>query len=125
MEAAPFRDELLHSMPLQQVLYRYTHALMAQFTQTAACNHFHPVPARLARLLLMTRDRVRSNEFHLTHESLAEMLGIRRVGVTNAAGALQQRQLIRYRRGSIRILDRTGLEAVACKCYRIIKDMSF
>ena len=125
MEAAPFRKELLQSMPLQRVLYRYTHALMAQFAQTAACNQFHAVKARLARWLLMIRDRVRSNEFRLTHELLAEMLGIRRVSVTIAAGALQKRKLISYSRGNIRILDRKGLEAVACKCYRIIKDKRF
>ena len=124
MEAAPFRKELLQSMPLQRVLYHYTHALMAQFAQTAACNNFHAVKARLARWLLMTRDRVRSNEFRLTHELLAQMLGIRRAGVTAAAGALQKQKLIRYRRGNIRILDRKGLEAAACKCYRVIKNVS-
>jgi PAS domain S-box-containing protein len=121
MEAAPFRKALLQSMPLQRVLYRYTHALMAQFTQTAACTHFHAVKARLARWLLMTHDRMGSDEFHLTHELLAEMLGIRRVGVTNAAGALQQQKLISYGRGHIRILDRKGLEAAACQCYQIVK----
>ncbi len=123
MEAASFRKELAQSMPLQQVLYRYAHALMAQVAQTAACNNFHAVKARLARLLLMTRDRVRSDEFRLTHELLAEMLGIRRVGVTNAAGALQKRKLISYRRGYIRIIDRKGLEAAACQCYRTIKNL--
>jgi len=123
MEAASFRKELVQSMPLQRVLYRYSHALMSQVAQTAACNNFHAVKARLARWLLMTRDRVRSDEFHLTHELLAEMLGIRRVGVTNAAGALQKRKLISYKRGHIRILDRRGLEAAACECYRIIKNL--
>jgi len=125
MEAAAFRKELLQCMPLQRVLNHYAHALMAQFAQTAACNHFHPVKARLARWLLMTRDRVRSNAFRLTHELLAEILGIRRVGVTNAAGALQKRRLISYSRGHIRILDRKGLEAAACGCYRIIKNTRF
>ncbi len=123
MEAASFRKELAQSMPLQSLLYRYTHALMAQVAQTAACNNFHAVKARLARWLLMTRDRARSDEFHLTHELLAEMLGIRRVGVTNAAGALQKRKLISYRRGHIRILDCRGLEAAACGCFRIIKNL--
>lgn len=123
MEAAPFRKELLQNMPLQRALYRYAHALMAQFAQTAACNHFHPVQARLARCLLMIHDRVRSNEFRFTHEFLAEMLSIRRVGVTTAAGALQKLKLISYSRGQIRILDRKGLEAAACKCYRIIKNL--
>lgn len=125
MEAAPFRKFLLQSMPLQRALNQYTHALMAQYAQTAACNQFHPVTARLARWLLMTRDGVRSNEFRLTHEFLAEMLGIRRVGVTNAASVLQKRKLIRYTRGKIKILDRKGLEKSGCKCYRIIKDMRF
>jgi CRP-like cAMP-binding protein len=110
-------------MPLQRVLYRYTHALMTQFTQTAACNYFHAVEARLARWLLMTHDRTRSNEFHLTHEFLAEMLGIRRVGVTNAASALQKRKLISYSRGNIRILHRKRLEAAACTCYGILKNL--
>ena len=123
MDAEYFRKELVQSMPLQRVLYRYTHALMAQVAQTAACNNFHAVKARLARWLLMTRDRVQSDEFHLTHELLAEMLGIRRVGVTVAAGALQKRKLISYKRGHIRILDHKGLEAAACECYRIIKNL--
>ncbi|TMI42777.1 MAG: Crp/Fnr family transcriptional regulator, partial [Betaproteobacteria bacterium] len=88
MNAARFRKELQRSAPLQRELYRYTHSLMAQITQTAACNRFHRVPARLARWLLMTRDRVRSGQFYLTHEFLAHMLGVRRVGVTEAASAL-------------------------------------
>ena len=122
MAAAPFRQQLALSVELRRILSRYTHAFMTQFMHTAACNHFHPAQARLARWLLMTRDRVRSNEFHLTHELLAEMLGIRRVGVTNAAGTLQRSKLISYKRGNIKILDRKGLEAAACKCYRILKD---
>lgn len=120
MDAGLFRKELLQSMPLQRVLFHYTHALMAQFTQTAACTRFHDGKARLARWLLMVHDRVRSNEFHLTHEFLAEILGIRRAGITNAAGALQKQKLISYARGNIRILDRQGLEAAACACYRIV-----
>ncbi len=123
MSAARFRKEFKHCLPLQQALYRYVHILMAQVTQTAACNRFHVVEARLARWLLMTRDRVRSSQFHLTQEFLAHMLGVRRVGVTEAASALQQQKLISYTRGHITILNDKGLEAAACKCYQIVKDV--
>ena len=123
MNAARFRKELQRSAPLQRELYRYTHALMAQITQTAACNRFHRVPARLARWLLMTRDRVRSDQFYLTHEFLSHMLGVRRVGVTEAASALQRRKLIAYRRGNITILDHGALETASCACYAIVKHM--
>jgi len=117
MNAARVRREFERSPPLQRALHHYLSALMAQISQTAACNRFHVVGARLARWLLMTSDRVRSSEFRLTHEFLAHMLGVRRVGVTMAASALQRRKLISYRRGSIKILDRPGLEAAACACY--------
>ena len=123
MSTARFHKEFRQSMPLQSELYRYTYLLMAQVTQTAACNRFHVVEARLARWLLMTSDRVRSSQFHLTHEFLGHMLGVRRVGVTKSASALQQRKLIRYTRGNITILDQRGLERAACKCYQIVKDM--
>jgi CRP-like cAMP-binding protein len=123
MKAARFSREIRKSPQLQQEVNRYTGVLMAQITQTAACNRFHVVEARLARWLLMTRDRVRSDEFRLTHEFLGHMLGVRRVGVTKAARALQGRKLIRYSRGKIQILNRRGLEACACACYKIVKDM--
>src|SRR6267378_483842 len=123
MSAARFRRELRRSAPLQRELYRYTHSLMAQITQTAACNRFHRVPARLARWLLMTRDRVRSDRFYLTHEFLSHMLGVRRVGVTEAASALQRRKLIAYHRGNITILDPGGLETASCACYAIVSPL--
>lgn len=117
MKAAPFRRELGANPQLRRKLDLYIHTLMAQIAQTAACNRFHVVEARLARWLLMTRDRVRSNEFRLTQEFLGHMLGVRRVGVTNAALALKKRKLIDYNRGSISIIDTRGLETAACSCY--------
>ena len=121
MDAADFRIEFDRNPPLQQALYRYTYALMAQISQTAACNRFHETEARLARWLLMTRDRVGSDEFPLTHEFLAHMLGLRRVGVTEAASALKRRKLIGYSRGKIQILDTKGLKASSCSCYQAVK----
>jgi CRP-like cAMP-binding protein len=124
MKSARFSEEIRKSPELREEINRYTVALMAQITQTAACNRFHVVGARLARWLLMTRDRVGSDEFRLTHEFLGHMLGVRRVGVTNAARALQKGKLIAYSRGKIRILDRQRLEAAACSCYALVKDMN-
>jgi CRP-like cAMP-binding protein len=123
MTAARFRSELRRTPPLQRELYRYVNTMMAQISQTAGCNRFHVVEPRLARWLLMTRDRVRSGEFRMTHEFLSHMLGVRRVGVTEAASALQQRNLIEYTRGAIKILDHRGLEKAACACYESVKDM--
>jgi CRP-like cAMP-binding protein len=123
MTVARFGVEFRKNLQLQRALFRYTHLLMAQVSQTAACNRFHESEARLARWLLMTSDRLHADKFLLTHEFLAHMLGVRRVGVTNAAGILQAKNLIDYSRGHIRILDRKGLEAAACACYRIVKDL--
>jgi CRP-like cAMP-binding protein len=121
MTAGHFRKAFDSTPALQRSLHRYTHALIAQVTQTAACNRFHSVEARLARWLLMTRDRVCSDQFRLTHEFLSHMLGVRRVGVTIAASALQRRKLIEYQRGRITILDNAGLEAAACSCYALVR----
>jgi CRP-like cAMP-binding protein len=120
MESARFRREIRRSPQLQQGVHRYANALMAQVSQTAACNRFHVIGARLARWLLMTRDRLGSGEFRLTQEFLSHMLGVRRVGVTQAARTLQARKLIDYNRGNIRILDEKGLEAAACECYALV-----
>jgi CRP-like cAMP-binding protein len=123
MSAEHFRNDIQRSAPLHREVNRYVYELMAQITQSAACNRFHRVESRLARWLLMTRDRVLSNQFHLTQSLLSDMLGVRRVGVTLAAGLLRQRKLISYTRGEIIILDNPGLEAASCPCYQIIRDV--
>ena len=121
MASGPFRIEFKRNAPLQEALYRYTYALMAQISQTAACNRFHDAEQRLSRWLLMTRDRIGSDEFPLTHEFLAHMLGLRREGVTEAASELKRRKLITYSRGKIQILDLKRLKASSCSCYQIVK----
>lgn len=122
--AAAFRQALARSPALQLELHRYAYGKLLQARQAAACNRFHRVEARFARCLLEIHDRVRAAEFHLTHLDVAGTLGIRRVGVTNAAGALQRRKLIACRRGRIRILDRKGLEAAACECYAFLRTLA-
>lgn len=112
-----FKQELLTDPGLRLTIHRYLYVLLTQFAQSAACTHFHEIEPRLARWLLMTHDRAHADHFYLTHEVLATMLGVRRSGITIAAGALQQRGLIHYVRGDIRILDRPGLEVAACGCY--------
>jgi CRP-like cAMP-binding protein len=112
-----FQAELASSEALQRVLDRYVCVLMAQLTTSAACLRFHEIGPRLARWLLMSQDRAHSDNFRMTHEFLAYMLGVRRVGITAAAGMLQQKGLIEYTRGDLTVLDRAGLEAAACGCY--------
>jgi CRP-like cAMP-binding protein len=119
MNARAFQEHLSRKSPLRRHIDNYIHALIGQLTQSAACNAFHPVEARCARWLLMARDRLRANEFELTQEVLAQKLGVRRVGITVAAGNLQRSGCITYSRGRIRILDSQRLAAAACECYRV------
>lgn len=120
MAVAPFRREFDRTPSLQRALYRYTFALMAQISQTAACNRFHGAEQRLARWILMSRERMGTDEIPMTQAFLASMLGLRRVGVTDAAGMLRRRGLIEYRRGVLRVLDVTGLEHASCSCHAAI-----
>ena len=115
--ARAFISELRRSAPLKQHLHRYLYVLMAQQAASAACLRFHLIGQRLARWLLMCQDRADADSFHVTQEFLAYMLGMRRVGITAAAGVLQKEGLIEYSRGQMTVLDRSGLEAAACSCY--------
>jgi CRP-like cAMP-binding protein len=124
MTSAQFRGEHAKSGPLRRESNRYIHNWTVQLTQIAACNRFHQADARLARWLLMTRDRTGTNECLYTQKHLGNVLGVLRVAVTIAAGNLQRRKLISYRRGKINILDEKGLEAAACSCYQIVKHIS-
>jgi CRP-like cAMP-binding protein len=114
-----FRAALDEHAPLREAVYHYAGSLMGQVGQTAACNRFHQVNARLARWLLMTRDRLGSAEFRVTQEFLSAMLGVRRVGVSEAASSFQDQHLIEYSRGVITILDHPGLETACCSCYEV------
>jgi CRP-like cAMP-binding protein len=107
--------------PLQHMLLRYTQALITQMAQTAVCNRHHSVERQLCRWLLLSLDRLASNEIHMTQELIANMLGVRREGVTEAAGRLQEAGLISYQRGRIAVLDRPGLEQRVCECYAVVK----
>jgi CRP-like cAMP-binding protein len=117
--ASAFKRELARSAALHKVASRYTYVLMQQHACSAACLRCHEIGPRLARWLLMTQDRAHANQFCVTHEFLAYMLGVRRVGVTRAASELQRANLVEYHRGKLTVLDRTGLEAAACDCYAV------
>jgi CRP-like cAMP-binding protein len=117
MAAKAFRGELASSAPLQRIIGRYLYVLMAQHASAAACLRYHAIGPRLARWLLLSQDRAHSATFRVTQEFLAYMLGVRRVGVTAAAGTLQDSGLIEYHRGDLTVVDRAGLEKAACGCY--------
>jgi CRP-like cAMP-binding protein len=122
LRAGKLQEEFGRGERLQSLLLRYTHALMTQISQSVVCNARHHVEGRLARWLLMFHDRVEADEFELTHEFMANMLGVRRAGVSEIANKLQEIGLIHYRRGHFTILDRKGLEDFTCECYPVVKE---
>lgn len=121
MKGQHLKDEFYRSGPMQHLLLRYTQSLLTQMAQTAVCNRHHSLDQQLCRWLLLSLDRLLSDELIMTQELIANMLGVRREGVTEAAGNLQRAGLIKYRRGHITVLDRLGLEARACECYAVVK----
>src|SRR6266496_1441832 len=121
LKAQLLKDEFARFGPMMHLLLRYTQALITQMAQTAVCNRHHSVDQQLCRWLLLSLDRLATNELSMTQELIANMLGVRREGVTEAAGKLQDAGLIRYRRGRITVLDRPGLEARSCECYQVVK----
>ncbi len=121
LKAQLLKNEFHRFGPMLHLLLRYTQALITQMAQTAVCNRHHSVDQQLCRWLLLSLDRLASNELSMTQELIANMLGVRREGVTEAAGQLQEAGLIRYRRGRITVLDRPGLEARSCECYQVVK----
>lgn len=121
LEGRLLQQEFGRTNMLRRLLLRYTQALITQMTQTAACNRHHSIEQQLCRWLLLTLDRLPSNELIITHEMVASILGVRREGITEAAGKLQRAGFIRYRRGHITVLERSGLETHACECYTVVK----
>jgi CRP-like cAMP-binding protein len=121
IKAETLQSAISNGGPLHDLLLRYTHTLFTQIAQTAACNRAHDLNQRLARSLLLTHDRLKKDEFVLTHEFLARMLGTRRAGVSVAANGLREGGLIDYTRGRVRIINRSGLEKAACECYAVVK----
>jgi len=121
LESRLLKEEFNRAGPMQHLLLRYTQALITQMIQTAACNRHHSVEQQLCRWLLLTLDRLSTPELVMTQELVASMLGVRREGITEAAGKLQQAGFIRYRRGHIAVLERSGLETRACECYAVVK----
>jgi CRP-like cAMP-binding protein len=124
LKADVLKTEFARGGELQHLLLRYTQALITQMAQTAVCNRHHSVEQQLCRWLLLSLDRLPSNELTMTQELIANMLGVRREGVTHAAGKLQEAGLIRYSRGHIVVTDRPGLEATVCECYAVVKKES-
>jgi CRP-like cAMP-binding protein len=122
MKTRVLQEEFARGGTFQRLLLRYTQALMTQMSQTAVCNRLHTVEQQLCRWLLLIRDRLETDELVMTQELIANMLGVRREGVTHAAGRLQEGGLISYVRGRITVLDRRGLEAAVCECYKVVKD---
>lgn len=121
LKATLMLQEFNHAGPVQRLLLRYTQALIMQISQTAVCNRHHTIEQQLCRWLLLTLDRLDSQELTMTQELIASMLGVRREGITEAAGKLQNAGIIRYRRGHIMVLDRSGLETHVCECYSVVK----
>ena len=117
-----FKDEIAHHGDLMHLMLRYTQALITQMAQTAVCNRHHSIDQQLCRWLLLSLDRLSGNQLVMTQELIANMLGVRREGVTEAAGKLHHQGVIRYRRGHITVLDRAKLEACSCECYAVVKE---
>lgn len=122
IDARILREEFDQNLQLRSIMLRYTQAFIAQISQTTACNSLHKLDQRLARRLLEVHDRLQTDELSLTQEFMADMLGVRRAGVTQTAQRLQENGLIQYKRGHVHVLDRAGLEAHACECFQTVKD---